>query len=304
MNAKKKALGKGLGALLDQSGIEAQPTYDVEKDLLPTGTIGKVPVDIIEPNPHQPRSDFDEEALNDLAASIKEQGVIQPITVRKLEDNKLQLISGERRLKAARLAGLSDLPAYIVAADENAMLEMAIVENIQRENLNPIEIALGYKQLINDYALTQERLSERLGKSRSSIANYLRILNLPGEIQLGLRQDLISMGHAKALLPLDDVTTLLEVYQDTLAQNLSVREVEEIVRQIITPDDADQAPKHKTTSLKKQLTEEQKELQESLGNIFNTKVSIKNKKDGKGSIVIAFESQEQLAIIAGKLSEQ
>ena len=304
MNAKKKALGKGLGALLDQSGIEAQPTYDVEKDLLPTGTIGKVPVDIIEPNPHQPRSDFDEEALNDLAASIKEQGVIQPITVRKLEDNKLQLISGERRLKAAKLAGLTDLPAYIVVADENAMLEMAIVENVQRENLNPIEIALGYKQLIQDYELTQEKLSERLGKSRPSIANYLRILNLPGEIQLGLRQELISMGHAKALLTLEDVPTLLDLYQDTLAQNLSVREVEEIVKQIINPDEGDEKPVNKTPSRKKQLTEVHKNLQDTLGKKFETKVSIKNKKDGKGSIVINFESEEQLEKIVSKLSDQ
>ncbi len=300
MNAKKKALGRGLGALLDQSGIEAQPTYDVEKDLLPTGTIGKVPVDIIETNPHQPRSDFDEDALNDLAASIKEQGVIQPITVRKLEDNKLQLISGERRLKAAKLAGLTDLPAYIVAADDHAILEMAIVENIQRENLNPVEIALGYKQLIQDYKLTQELLSERLGKSRPSIANHLRILNLPGEIQLGIRQELISMGHAKALLPLEDIPTQLEVYQDILAQNLSVRELEEIVRQIISQEETSEE-QQKPTSQKKQLTEEQKALQDALGTKFNARVTIRNKKGGKGSIVINFASKEELDKIAAML---
>jgi len=303
MNAKKKALGKGLGALLDNSGAETQPTYDVEKDLLPTGTIGKVPIDIIETNPHQPRSDFDEEALNDLAASIKEQGIIQPITVRKLEDNRLQLISGERRLKAARMAGLTDLPAYIIVADDHSMLEMAIVENIQRENLNPVEIALGYKQLIQDYNLTQENLSERLGKSRPSIANYLRILNLPGEIQLGLRQDLISIGHAKALLPLEDVQTLLEVYQDTLAQNLSVRELEEIVKQIITDNKTEEKDKPETLNRKKQVTEEQKAFQQELAKKFDTRVSIKNKTGGKGSIVINFGSKEEFDKIVKKLKD-
>jgi len=303
MNAKKKALGKGLGALLDNSGVEAQPTYDVEKDLLPTGTIGKVPIDIIETNPHQPRTDFDEEALNDLAASIKEQGVIQPITVRKLEDNKLQLISGERRLKAARLAGLADLPAYIVAADEHAMLEMAIVENIQRENLNPVEIALGYKQLIQDYKLTQESLSERLGKSRPSIANYLRILNLPGEIQLGLRQELISMGHAKALLPLEDVPTLMEVYQDTIEQNLSVRELEEVVKQIVNDAEDDDTTPPPEKPKKQAITETQKVFQKELTKKFNTRVNIKNKQGGKGSIVINFDSQEAFDRIVKELKD-
>lgn len=308
MSAKKKALGKGLGALLDSSGLEAQPTYDVEKDLLPTGTIGKVPIDIIEANPHQPRADFDEEALNDLAASIKEQGVIQPITVRKLEDNKLQLISGERRLKAARLAGLTDLPAYIVAADEHAMLEMAIVENIQRENLNPVEIALGYKQLIHDYKLTQESLSERLGKSRPSIANYLRILNLPGEIQLGLRQEIISMGHAKALLALEEVPTLLEVYQDTIEQNLSVRELEEVVKQIVSDEKSDEGGDDGETASrekpkKQAITEAQKTFQQELTKKLNTRVNIKNKKEGKGSIVINFDSREAFDRIVNVLKD-
>ncbi len=303
MNAKKKALGKGLGALLDHSGVEAQPTYNVEKDLLPTGTIGKVPIDIIETNPHQPRADFDEDALNDLAASIKEQGVIQPITVRKLEDDKLQLISGERRLKAARLAGLTDLPAYIVAADDHALLEMAIVENIQRENLNPVEIALGYKQLIQDYKLTQESLSERLGKSRPSIANHLRILNLPGEIQLGIRQELISMGHAKALLPLEDVPTLLEVFQDTIEQNLSVRELEEVVKQIIHSDESIETTPPQEKSQKQGITDTQKVFQKELTKKFNTRVHIKNKKEGKGSIVINFNSREEFDRIVNELKD-
>ncbi len=302
MIAKKRALGKGLGALLDNSGYEVQPTYDVEKDLLPVGTIGKVPIDIIEVNPYQPRSNFDQEALKDLAASIKKQGVIQPITLRKLEENKLQLISGERRLIAARMASLNDIPAYIVAADDHSLLEMAIVENIQRENLNPIEIALGYKQLIQDYKLTQEMLSERLGKNRSSIANYLRLLNLPGEIQIGLRQELISMGHAKALLAVDDIQTLLDIYQDTLAQNLSVREVEEIIKNITSQEEQKEQPKKgKPASRKPNLT--QQKFQKKLEQTLNTPVRLKTTASGKGTITISFQSQEDFERIANILKK-
>ncbi len=304
MIAKKRALGKGLGALLDNSGYEAQPTYDVNKDLLPTGTIGKVPVDIIEVNPFQPRSGFDEDALNDLAASIKEQGVIQPVTLRKLDDNKLQLISGERRLKAAKMAGLADIPAYIVVADDHAMLEMAIVENIQRENLNPVEVALGYKQLLQDYKLTQELLSERVGKSRSSIANHLRLLNLPGEIQIGLRQELITIGHAKALLAIEDVKTLMGVYQDTIEQQFSVRHLEEVVKEILRPRE----PKKGETDRAKQgkapqLSERLQTVQQDLQNHLKTQVKLKNKGSGKGNIVISYGSDEELERIANLLKQ-
>lgn len=304
MIAKKRALGKGLGALLDNSGYEAQPTYDVNKDLLPTGTIGKVPVDLIEVNPFQPRSGFDEDALNDLAASIKEQGVIQPVTLRKLDDNKLQLISGERRLKAAKMAGLADIPAYIVVADDHAMLEMAIVENIQRENLNPVEVALGYKQLLQDYKLTQELLSERVGKSRSSIANHLRLLNLPGEIQIGLRQELITIGHAKALLAIEDVKTLMGVYQDTIEQQFSVRHLEEVVKEILRPRE----PKKGETDREKQgkapqLSERQQTVQQDLQNHLKTQVKLKNKGSGKGNIVISYGSDEELERIANLLKQ-
>jgi len=292
MNAKKRALGKGLSALLDQSGIEPQSTYDIEKDLLPVGTIGKIPLTSIEGNPYQPRTDFDEDALQDLAASIKEQGVIQPVTVRKGQNGKFQLISGERRCKASRMAGLTEIPAYIVMATDNAMLEMAIVENIQRENLNPIEIALAYKQLIQEYELTQEMLSERLGKSRSSIANYLRLLNLPGEIQIGLRQDIISMGHARALVSIDDVMTQLEVYQDIIAQELSVRDVEEIVKSLSEPTEEDPKPTAKKTST--QISEKYQQLQTQLSDFYGSKVQLKSKAGGKGAIVINFSSKEDL----------
>ena len=293
MNAKKRALGKGLSALLDQSGLEPQPVYDIEKDLLGVGTIGKVPLDAIESNPYQPRADFDEESLKDLAASIKEQGVIQPITIRRGQEGKYQLISGERRCKAARMVGLTEIPAYIIAATEHSMLEMAIVENIQRENLNPIEIALAYKQLIQNYELTQEALSERLGKSRSSIANYLRLLNLPGEIQIGLRQELISMGHARALVSIDDVQTQLEIYQDVIAEGLSVRDVEEIVKSLAEAAEEKEIPiskKPATPPLKEKYLEAQKQLSD----FYGSRVQIKNRSAGKGAIIVNFSSEEDL----------
>ncbi|MDX9942109.1 MAG: ParB/RepB/Spo0J family partition protein [Bacteroidales bacterium] len=292
MNAKKRALGKGLSALLDQSGIEPQPIYDIEKDLLPVGTVGKVLLESIESNPYQPRTDFDEEALQDLAASIKEQGVIQPVTVRRGQDGKFQLISGERRCKAARMAGLTEIPAYIIIATDNAMLEMAIVENIQRENLNPIEISLAYKQLIDQYDLTQEMLSERLGKSRSSIANYLRLLNLPGEIQIGLRNDHISMGHARALVSVDDIQTQLDLYQDILAQGLSVREVEEIVKGL--GEEEKPEPPAPKPAVSPEMKEKYLGLQKKLSGFYGSKVQVKGRSGGKGSIVINFSSDEDL----------
>ncbi|MFO7978887.1 MAG: ParB/RepB/Spo0J family partition protein [Bacteroidales bacterium] len=302
MNAKKRALGKGLSALLDQSHGEVQPVYDIEKDLLAVGTIGKVLLDDIESNPYQPRTDFDDRALNELAASIKEQGVIQPVTLRRDENGRLQLISGERRCKASRMAGLTDIPAYIIKATDRVMLEMAIVENIQRENLNPIETALGYKQLLEEFSLTQEMLSERLGKSRSSIANHLRLLNLPGEIQIGLRQDIITMGHAKALVAIEDTTTQLELYQDMVAQGLSVRDVEEIVRNLSQP-----LPPEAEPSKEKQAptVDKQKylQIQKQLGESYGSKVQIKAKPGGKGSIVIHFASEEDLERIISLVNQ-
>ena len=291
MSAKKRALGKGLGALLDSSGIEPQPVYDVEKDLLPTGTIGLVPIDIIELNPFQPRTDFDEEAMNDLAASVKEQGILQPVTVRKGDENKLQLIAGERRLKAARMAGLANIPAYIIAADDGKMLEIAIVENIQRENLNPIEVALGYKQLVETYKLTQEMLSEKLGKNRSSIANILRLLKLPGEIQLGLRRETITTGHAKTLLSVENSQTQLDIYHDIIAQDLSVRETEEIIKDVIDKQEDDKSEDVKTKAkAKASFPQLQKELEE----LFSTRVQIKSNPKGKGNITIRFKSEDEL----------
>ncbi len=293
MSAKKRALGKGLGALLDSPANEIQPRYDIEKDLHAVGTVAHVPIDLIESNPYQPRTDFDQQAMNELAASIKEQGVIQPVTVRKTQEGKLQLISGERRCKAASLAGLSEIPAYIRIADDQQMREMAIVENIQRENLNPMEIALGYQQLIEDCKLTQEMLAERVGKGRSSITNQLRLLRLPAEIQIGLRQEIISTGHARALLAIENVVTQLEIYQDIIAQGLTVRDVEEIVKTINETTSDEERPSVKL-HIQKPDNSRYIDLQKSLSSFYGSKVQIKTRAGGKGSIVINFSSGEDL----------
>ncbi len=290
MANKKRALGKGLGALLDDSS-DSNKRYDIEKDLLPIGTVANVLLKKIEKNPFQPREDFDENNLIELANSIKEQGVIQPITVRKIEGEKYQLITGERRFRASQIAGLTEIPAYVRTADDHAMLEMAIVENIQRENLNPIEIAIGYSRLMNDYNFTQEVLSEKLGKSRSSIANYIRLLKLPAEIQIGLRQENISMGHARSLISIENNQTQLEIYQDIIAQNLSVREVEEIVQNL----GKNESSKKKSTEKKEnsELTNHFNQVQEELSKTFETKVQIRTKDGEKGKIVINFSSQNE-----------
>lgn len=297
MTAKKRALGKGLGALLeDSTSFENAPGYDINKDLHAVGTVAHVPLNLIESNPFQPRNDFDDESLQELANSIKEQGVIQPVTIRKQENGKFQLISGERRCRAAKLASVNEVPAYIRSANDQEMREMAIVENIQRENLNPIEIAMGYQQLLDDCKLTQEMLSERLGKSRSSIANQLRLLKLPGDIQIGLRQELITNGHARALIPVDNPQTQIEIFQDIVEQGLSVRDVEEIVRNLMEQkkeqedENKDDQSKTKTKSSKNKYPE----LQKSLSEYYGSKVQIKSRNDGKGSIVINFSSEQDL----------
>lgn len=303
MNAKKRALGRGLGALLDSPAGETQPHYDIEVDLHAVGTVAHVPLELIQSNPFQPRTDFDQQALEELANSIKEQGVIQPVTVRKAEEGKFELISGERRCKAAHLAGLSSIPAYIRSANDQEMREMAIVENIQRENLNPMEIALGYQQLIEDCNLTQEMLAEKLGKSRSSITNQLRLLKLPADIQIGLRQELISTGHARALLAVNHVQTQLEIYQDIIAQGLSVRDVEEIVKNINEEREEEKAPEGKKT-IEKSINNKYQELQKSLTAFYGSKVQIKTRTDGKGSVVINFSSGEDLERILKLVHQQ
>ena len=234
MAAKKNTgLGKGLGALLaEPSSIVNKMNSESVIQNKPS-LIGEIYISQIEVNPYQPRSNFNEEALDDLARSIQVQGIIQPITVRKLTENKYQLISGERRLQASKKAGLDQIPAYIRLADDQQMLEMALIENIQRENLNAIEIALSYQRLLSECDLKQEQLGDRVGKNRSTVTNYLRLLKLPPDIQVGLRDGLLSMGHARSLIVIDNIGLQLEVFQKILTEGLSVRKTESIVRYLV-----------------------------------------------------------------------
>jgi ParB family chromosome partitioning protein len=278
--AKKTALGKGLGALIEGAS-------KVEDGV--TGFIKEIEIDKINPNPYQPRKEFDEEALEELAESIKAMGVIQPITINKNDDGSFTLISGERRLRAAKLAHLETIPAYIRStSDTQEMMEMALVENIQRVDLDPISIALGYQRLIDECQLTQEKMSERIGKKRSTIANYLRLLKLPSQIQLGLKTNTISMGHARALISIDDSETQLMIYKEIIKHGFSVRKVEEIVREY-NEDKSQKTNKPKTP--KENIFEQ---LQDKLSDYFSTKVSLSRNNKGKGKIVINFANDDEL----------
>eukprot|EP01034_Spumella_vulgaris_P002313 gene2313-3005_t len=237
MNAKKKGLGRGLSALLTGSDTEDLLTPEAAEKR-PAG-VAAIPVDLIETNPFQPRTEFDETALAELSESIQALGIIQPITVRKTDNGRYQLISGERRFRASKLAGLEEIPAYIRTTNDQGMLEMAIVENIQRENLNAIEVAISFKRLADECSLTQEQLSERVAKKRSTITNYLRLLKLPAEIQAGIRENLISMGHARALINLPSEAQQLKIFNQIIEKDLSVRAVEDLVRD----GDSPKAPK-------------------------------------------------------------
>ena len=288
MAAKKNTgLGKGLGALL------AEPSSIVHKinseSVIPnkTSLIGEIYISQIEVNPYQPRSNFNEEALDDLAQSIQVQGIIQPITVRKLSENKYQLISGERRLQASKKAGLDQIPAYIRLADDQQMLEMALIENIQRENLNAIEIALSYQRLISECDLKQEQLGDRVGKNRSTVTNYLRLLKLPPDIQVGLRDGLLSMGHARSLIVIDNIGLQLEVFQKILNEGLSVRKTESIVKGLMNK-------KTKNKFENSAITPEIEKVQRRLSSHFGTMIKIKSKNNAKGEISIPFASVNEL----------
>ncbi len=282
---KKKGLGRGLSALLDD------PSTEITTSARPTGEpgtprasspIGTVPVAHIEPNPFQPRTHFSEEALAELSQSIKELGVIQPVTLRKVGYDRYQLISGERRFRASQLAGLTELPAYIRVANDEAMLEMALVENIQREELDAIEVAISFQRLVDEVKLTQEQLSEKVGKDRTTVTNYLRLLRLPPEIQLGLRQRVIGMGHARALIAVGDAARQVELYQTIISSQLSVRQVEELTRT--------SAPKSSSKSTARPM----KDLSKLLAQHIGSRVSVKQTPDGKGKIEIAFKSEDEL----------
>ena len=288
--SKKRALGRGLSALLSDTPDEEKLDVDVSSPIGSHKTSGdsinEISLSQIETNPFQPRQHFDKEALNELAESIKVHGIIQPITVRKLAHNQYQLISGERRFQASRLAGLKAIPAYVRTADDQQMLEMALIENIQRENLNPIEISLSYQRLITECNLKQEELGDRVGKNRSTITNYLRLLKLPPDIQIAVRDHRISMGHARAIINVENPDSQLFIFKKILAEDLSVRKVEELARQLMSePKELGVQP----TSASKEISQ----LQSRLSSHFGTKVSVKS--DGKkGDIRIPFLSVEDL----------
>lgn len=289
--AKKNALGRGLDALITFNDGETQGS----------SSISEVELDKIIPNPDQPRRVFDEEALRELSVSIKSIGVIQPVTLRKLEDDTYQIIAGERRYRASQMAGLSTIPAYIKTADNDEMMEMALVENIQREDLNSIEIALAYQNLIDTLSLTQEQLSERVGKKRATVTNYLRLLKLPAEVQMGVKNKKIDMGHARALITMDDPVAQLSLYNLILEEGLSVRKVESMVKDYDEgtsiqqlKDVGGRKPKTGKSTSRQQSPDDFDALKQHLSAYFQTDVQFSYNKRGKGKITIPFDSPEDL----------
>ncbi len=274
---QRNALGRGLDALLDMDNVQTEGS----------SSINEIELKKIKVNPNQPRREFDPVALQELADSIEEIGIIQPITLRKLSDDEYQIIAGERRFRAAQMAHLTTIPAYIRTADDENVMEMALIENIQREDLNSVEIALAYQHLLDQYGLTQERLSERVGKKRATIANYLRLLKLPAPIQLGLQNKQIDMGHARALLALDDPKQQMKLYEDILSRDYSVRKVEELVKVLQNGDEPVARPKSK-------LPKEFNLLTQQLSSFFQTKVQFTCSDKGKGKITIPFNDEEEL----------
>jgi len=280
----KRALGRGLDAIM-QSPETDITSKDISGDFV-AGAVAEIDINLIETNPFQPRTEFDETALRELAQSIKEQGVIQPVTVRKLGYNKYQLISGERRLRASKMAGLNKIPAFIRVANDEQMLELALIENIHRENLNAIEVAISYQRLIDECNLTQEEVSEKVGKSRSAVANFLRLLKLPPEVQLAIRDGHISMGHARALININDKEEQLKLLQQIIMEEMNVRQTEEL---------ADKA-KGKTDKERKQtnfIPEHFKSKIKTLSQTLNTKVKVKRDIKGHGSVVIDFKDEAE-----------
>lgn len=282
--AKRNALGRGLGALISDADQIIEPAY----------SSNEIEISKIEANPFQPRTNFDEEALSELATSIKEIGIIQPVTLRKINDDNYQIIAGERRFRAAKIAGLTKMPAFVREAGDEEMLEIALVENIQREDLDAIEVAFSYQRLIEECNLTQENLSDRVGKKRSTISNYLRLLRLPAIIQKAIRDQEISMGHARALVNIKEPETQTMIYRQIKKYDFTVRKVEEIVRKI-NSEDGEGTPKKK----KHNYQDEYKELKEHLTEYFNSNVDLKINDNGKGKIVIPFNNSGELEKIIG-----
>ncbi|MBL4755233.1 MAG: ParB/RepB/Spo0J family partition protein [Flavobacteriales bacterium] len=302
--AKRNALGRGLGALLENyetdittkngGGSSNQSPLESEAAV---GTVANLPLNNIDANPFQPRSEFDAQALEELSASIQQFSLIQPVTVRKLGYDKYQLICGERRFKAARMAGLESIPAYIRIANDQEMLELALVENIQRQNLNALEIAISYERLTEECNLTQEELSQRVGKNRATVANYLRLLKLPDEIKAAIKKNAIQMGHARALINIEDGEKQLKIFKATIAKGLSVRQVEELARE---EGDRKASTQEKVPFT---LSNEQKKMAYKLSTLFDSEVEIKRNRDKSGKIVIPFKSDEQFARLASAFEQ-
>ncbi len=295
---KKQGLGKGIRALLDNIDEEIK----VPKDGVPavsgqnnTAT-ARIPIEQIEVNPKQPRRDFDEQALRELSDSIKLHDIIQPITVIKTGQNRYQLISGERRVRASKLAGLKDIPAYVRTADSQEMLEMALIENLQREHLNAMEIALSYRQLMDECGLTQEQVSERMKKERSTVANYLRLLKLPPDVQKAVRDGELSMGHARAIISLEHVDKQLFVFHETVQRGLSVRQVEQLVKNMAA--DKTSVP---VKSAPAKIPPAYKRIEDDMASHFSTRVRLDRNKTGRGKIVIEFYNNEDLERIMEKM---
>jgi ParB family transcriptional regulator, chromosome partitioning protein len=290
---KKTGLGRGLSAILESPETDIT-SKDISGNYV-AGAIANLPIGKIETNPFQPREDFDELALAELSQSILEQGIIQPLTVRKMGYDKYQLISGERRYRAAKLAGIEAVPCYIRVANDEQMLEWALIENIQRENLNAIEIAISYNRLIEECSLTQDELSKRVGKNRTTVTNYLRLLKLPAEVQAALRDGSISMGHARTLINVEDEIKQLLITRKIIAEELSVRDVEKLVRQL------DKIVSPVTKSGKIALPLKYEVMKDSIQERLNRKIELNRTPKGKGSIVIPFVSDDDLQAIISKL---
>ncbi|MGG6544529.1 ParB/RepB/Spo0J family partition protein [Prevotella brunnea] len=281
-STKTNALGRGLDALISTEAVSTQGS----------STISEIALDSIVPNPDQPRRDFDPEALQELADSIKELGIVQPITLRQVADNKFQIIAGERRWRASQLAGLTAIPAYIRTIKDENVMELALVENIQREDLNAIEIALAYEHLLEKSGMTQEKVAERVSKSRAAVANYLRLLKLPAQVQMALQKKDIDMGHARALLSLDSPSLQLKLFREIQKNGYSVRKVEELCQQLKSGEDIQTAKKK--IAIKSKLPEEFNILKKRLSDFFDTKVQMTCNANGKGRISIPFTSEEEL----------
>lgn len=285
---KKPALGRGLSALLQDDKTDITQKEATESSAKTAGSVAEIEVSKIEANPFQPRTKFEEEALEELAQSIKELGIIQPVTVRKLGYDTYQLISGERRFRASQMAGLDKIPAYVRIANDQSMLEMALVENIQRANLDAIEVAISYQRLIEECKLTQEELSQRVGKKRSTISNYLRLLKLPAEIQEGIRDGKISMGHARALINIENPEDQLAVFEQILNETLSVRKTEELAKN----KKEEKPKKHPSSVMPLSLLD--KKIKANLSEHFKVNVKFQRKEEDKGRIVIPFSSEDEL----------